>query len=64
MESREAALFVNFVNLVDLVRTSTCHQISLLEREISHKVHNVAGDGRPLSRSGQSQSAPGMPVKL
>jgi serine/threonine protein kinase len=54
---------VNFVSLVDFVRTRTLHQVSLLEWEISHKVHKrhkvhkVAGDGTPLSPSGQAKTA-------
>jgi hypothetical protein len=33
--------FVNFVDFVYLVRTNISHQVSLPEKEISHKVHEV-----------------------
>jgi hypothetical protein len=51
MGSREAVFLVNFVNLVNFVRTSISLTFSLLEREVSHKVrkghnvHKVADDG-------------------
>jgi hypothetical protein len=53
MGSRESVFVVNFENFVHFVRTCISHEVSLLEREISHKVHQghkvhkVAGDGTP-----------------
>jgi hypothetical protein len=47
LESREAVWFMNFV---EFLRTCISHQVSLAEREISHKlhkVHKVAGECTP-----------------
>lgn len=57
MESYETVRLVTFVNFV---RTRLCQQVSLVEGEVSHKVHkchNAACNGKPLSKDGQVQNA-------
>jgi hypothetical protein len=63
MESREAVLLVDFENFVNLVRTLPFSRRKLLGEKESHKidkvhqVHNVVGNGAPLSQQCQLKTA-------